>query len=152
MPGGPKTLLAIFGAILFGLMTMSMLLMALVWSDQALVGFLMALIFGGLTFFSATIGVKGLRSAKQSTSALTQERSRVLRLAASKQGRLTAEETALGAHISVQQAQAILDELVVQGTADTWISDNGRMVYVFGGLLGDDDKSSAEDPMKFLDP
>jgi hypothetical protein len=148
-----KSILPIFGVLLFSLMTLAMLFLGLFWSGQALVAILFAILFGGLTVFSLLATVKQLKGpTTHDTAAMGQERARVLRLAASKQGRLTAEETALGAHISVQEAQALLDDLVISGTADTWITDNGRMVYVFGGLLDAEDKQSAEDPLKLLDP
>ncbi len=153
MPSGIKTLLSLFGAVLFSLMTLAMLIMGLVWGDQMVASILLALLFGGTAAFLTTIAVRSIRSpGRADTSAMSQERARVLRLAASKQGRLTAEETALGAHISVQQAQALLDEMVIAGTADTWISDSGRMVYVFGSFVDGGDKLTAEDPLKLLDP
>ena len=146
-----KTLLGGLSALVFILMTIAMLLIALIFSGQMWLPVLLALFFGGIAAFSGVIAVNSARQAGPSLSGLAQERSRILKLAAHQQGKLTAEEAAMECRIPIDQAQALLDDLVINGRADTWVSDGGSMVYVFRGLL-EDDKATAEDPMKMLDP
>lgn len=152
MPDNIRTFAALFGTIVFGLMTLAMLLVALLMSTLA--GSFLALVFGALTVFSALVLLRSFREQStglEGSGVGRQERSRILKLAAHNDGRLTAEEAAVECNLSVEQAQFLLDNLVENGSADTWVSDSGSMVYVFRGLL-EDDKATAEDPMKLLEP
>lgn len=152
MKSGLRTLLPLFGTVVFSIMTFLMLLTALIFAEQMWISILLAILFGGGALFLGLQTLGALRSRRDSgVSGLGQERSRLLKLASHQKGRVTAEEAAMECRIPVQQAQALLDQLVNQGTADTWVSDNGSMVYVFRGLL-EDEKDSAEDPMKLLEP
>ncbi len=135
--------------MVFGIMTVVMLALALIMSPIFMV--LMAILCGALTVFSALHLMQSLQERRPpSTSGLTQERSRIVRIAAHQEGRITAEEASMKANIPVAQAEALLDELVADGRAENWVSDSGNMVYVFRGLL-EDDKANAEDPMAFLE-
>lgn len=152
MPRGLLTLITIFGAFVSLVMTAATLIVGLAM-DGGLAALLIGLIFGALAVGCTVASVRQLRATRGTDiKSLTQERSRLLRLAQSRQGKLTAQEAALGCHISLAQAEALLDDLVIQGTADTWISDEGSLVYVFRGLLDSEAKQSAQDPMAFLDP
>lgn len=142
---------ALFGTIVFGIMTLAMLIVALVMSPW--MGTVFALVFGALTLFSLLVLFRGFQSRStglEGSGLGQQEEKRVLNLAAHSDGRLTAEETAVECNLSVEQAKFLLDNLVDKGSADTWIADSGSMVYVFRGFL-EDDKDSAEDPMKLLE-
>lgn len=152
MSRGLSKILTLVGTVLFGVMTLAMLVMALVISGQMLVAILLAILFGVLTVFCGYMALQ-LAGGDDTldVSGLSQERSRLLRFASSRKGRLTAEEAAMGCNLPVRQAQALLDDLVTQGSADTWVSDGGSLVYVFRGLLEAEEKASAEDPMKFLE-
>lgn len=144
-------MLSVLGALVFGLMTFAMLVVALITS-YTIGGFLLALFFGAAGVFCGYVAFQQFRHRQDHMvmSGVGQEQSRILKLAEAEQGKLTAEQAAMECRISVQQAEALLDELVNQGHAETWVSDGGSMVYVFRGLL--EDKSSAEDPMKMLEP
>lgn len=150
MNTGLRTLLAVMATVLFAIMTLAMLVVAMVFSQYTVGAVVLALFFGALTTFSGYQSLLSFRSRNRNQG-LGQEHSRLLKLAAHQSGRLTAEEAAIECRVSVQQAESLLDELVNQGTADTWVSDSGAMVYVFPGLL-EDEKASAEDPMKLLEP
>ena len=110
------------------------------------------MVFGGLAGFLGLLTFKSFQAQSRGAipRGMAQEQQRVLRLAAHKNGRLTVEEVAMECRVPVDQAKALLDALVLQGTANNWVTDSGGMVYVFQGLL-EDDKDTAEDPMKFLD-
>lgn len=151
MPSGLRTLLLTLGTVLFAIMTMAMLILGLFYSPIASV--LLALVFGTLTVFFGYLSIQDFRQRQSGSvpSGLGQQHSRLLKLAAHQNGRLTAEEAAIECRISIEQAEALLEDLVNKGRADTWVSDSGALVYVFQGLL-EDEKASAEDPMKFLDP
>ena len=153
MPDGCRNVVAPLSAVVFSIMTFSMLVVGLIFGDQLWIAILLALFFGGIAALSGLITFRDFQARRSggSMSGLGQEESRILRLAASQKGRLTAEEAAMECHIGVAQAERLLEELVLQGRADTWVSDSGSLVYVFPGLL-EDEKSSAEDPMKMLGP
>ena len=140
------------GTVLFSIMTVAMLAMALI-IDQTFAALLFAFFFGGIAAFSGLVAYRDFqeRSSGVLLSGVGQEQSRIIKAAAHHNGRLTAEEAAMEGKVSVDRAQKLLDDLVNKGRADTWVSDSGSMVYVFQGLL-DEDKASAEDPMKVLDP
>lgn len=149
MNSGVKQILAILGIVLFSILSLAMFLVALL-AEATFFPFLLGLFFLSLTAGSGFVAFQGLKG-RVDLSSMGEERSRILRFAASRQGRLTAEEAALGCHISVAQAKAILEDMVIQGEADTWITDAGNMIFVFRGLLEAEERASAEDPMKFLD-
>ncbi|MBA2661313.1 MAG: hypothetical protein H0U74_03410 [Bradymonadaceae bacterium] len=112
----------------------------------------------GLIVFMAIIGTgagvvawKNVKHLFTKSAAITpQEEHRVLALAAHNGGRLTVEEVAVHCHMPVDQSRRLLDGLVLNQVADTWISENGNLVYVFRGLLGSD-KQSARDPFGMLE-
>lgn len=146
-----RYLLPILGTTIFAIMTLAMLIIALV-TDYVVGAFLLALLCGGATLFFAVSAFRHFRQRQDEVmiSGLGQQKSRLLKIAAEENGRLTPEEAAMKSKISVQQAEALLDKLVDEGRAETWVTDGGSMVYVFRNLL-EDDKSSAEDPLKQLE-
>ncbi|RAL24889.1 hypothetical protein DL240_01385 [Lujinxingia litoralis] len=145
---------ALLGAPLFALLTLSMIALGLLDSDQAVAATIAALIFAALTLVLSIVAVRGIRQSRENATVdeLSQEENRILRYAQHKEGRLTVEEAALGCHLSVDQAQELLDRLVMRGSADTWPSEAGSLVYVFRGLGDEQDKLSAEDPFLHLEP
>lgn len=153
MANSARHLLPIAGAVIGALMTFAMLLVALL-TDHTIGGLLFAILFGVGSLYAAFMAFQQFRH-QQDRAALAgvgeQERRRVLKLAAREEGYLTAEETAMDCNISIQQAEALLDDLVEQGSAQLQVSESGSMVYVFPNLL-EDDKTTAEDPMKMLEP
>ncbi|TXD38880.1 hypothetical protein FRC98_00300 [Lujinxingia vulgaris] len=153
MPRGCTTIGALLGTPLFGLVTLAMIALGLLVPDQRLAGTVGALIFGALTLVCAVLAVRNMRVSRENAAIdeLSQEENRILRFAQHNQGRLTVEEAALGCHLSVEQARQLLDRLVVRGSADTWVSDAGALVYVFHGLSNDQDKLTAEDPFLQLE-
>lgn len=148
-----RPLFFLSATILFAVMTFAMLVVGLVFSGYALAGLIFAILFGIVASYLGLLTLRSYRQASKGSvgTGLGQEHSRLLKLAAHQNGRLTAEEAAIECRVSVQQAEQMLDQLVNQGRADTWVSDSGAMVYVFQGLL-EDEKSTAEDPMKMLEP
>ena len=153
MAPSPRTLAYTFGAVLFALMTFTVLVMGLIFSQYTIAALIVGITFGALTVFLARGAYSTFRDENRHRvpTGLGQEHSRLLKLAAHQQGRLTAEEAAIECRVSVQQAEQLLNDLVLQGRADTWVSDSGAMVYVFQGLL-EGEKDTAEDPMKMLGP
>ncbi len=152
MSPGLRTLLAMMSTGLFAIMTLAMLVVGLV-TDYTIGSVILALFFGAIAVFSAYHTFLSFRASRQGDVPLGhgQDHARLLKLAARQSGRLTAEEAAIECRISRSQAEQLLDDLVNQGSADTWVSDSGAIVYVFRGLL-EDEKESAEDPLKMLGP
>jgi hypothetical protein len=69
----------------------------------------------------------------------------VLRFAESEDGRVTIPEVATRCDMTVAEAKATLDRLVLQEAATIQVTQRGVLVYVFHGFLSDDDKASATD-------
>ncbi|MCC7495685.1 MAG: hypothetical protein IT204_25265 [Fimbriimonadaceae bacterium] len=69
----------------------------------------------------------------------------VLRLAEEEHGRLTVPETAARCDITIAEAKAALDRLVLMKVATIQVTQSGVLVYVFPGLLSDDDKAGSTD-------
>lgn len=76
----------------------------------------------------------------QATSDLDQ---RILVLAASKSGRLTVEEAAVGCQLSIPASKAALDHMAAENSAQMEVTHQGTLVYVFPGFLTDEEKRSA---------
>jgi len=154
MPRGCSTIGALLGTPIFGLVTLAMVALGLLVRDQLLPATLGALFFGALTLVCGFLAVRNMRLNRENATIdeLSQEENRILRFAQHKEGRITVEEAALGCHLSVEQARHLLDRLVMRGSADTWVSDGGSLVYVFQGLSNEQDKLIAEDPFLQLEP
>ena len=70
---------------------------------------------------------------------------RVLRLAERERGRVTIPETATNCDMSLADAKATLDRLVLVEIAEIQVTQSGVLVYVFPGFLSDEDKAKATD-------
>jgi hypothetical protein len=133
------------------LMFLVFFVQVLMGADNLVLLALMALLFGLITAASGLYSVRFIKDFFGNRElGAEQEEHRILSLASHKGGRLTVEEVSIHCHIPIEQSKRILDNMVRKNTADTWISDNGAMVYVFRGLLDTDDKHSAEDPFASL--
>ena len=69
----------------------------------------------------------------------------VLRFAESEHGRVTIPEVASRCDMTVADAKATLDRLVMQEAATIQVTQSGVLVYVFPGFMSDDDKANAKD-------
>lgn len=93
----------------------------------------------------ATVG-SGAAGRRRPSPRTDADRERlVLRLAEAEHGRLTIPETAAGCDMTVAEAKATLDKLVLQQVATIRVTPDGVLVYVFPGLLSDDEKAQASD-------
>lgn len=70
---------------------------------------------------------------------------RILQMAAVEQGRLTVPEVAAACQLSLDQAKAELDRLVVQEAASMEVTEDGVLVYHLHGFLSDEEKAAATD-------
>ena len=69
--------------------------------------------------------------------------SEILRLAAQRQGRLTAVELVTEFAITPEKANELLESLMVRQLADVEVTDSGVVVYVFHDVMNLADKSRA---------
>ena len=69
----------------------------------------------------------------------------VLRFAESEHGRVTVAEVATGCNMSLADAKATLDRLVILDVSEIRVTQNGVLVYVFPGFLSDEEKAQATD-------
>jgi hypothetical protein len=70
---------------------------------------------------------------------------RVLRLAEQEHGRVTVPEVAARCTMTIAEAKAELDRLVLNEIAEIQVTATGVLVYVFPGFLSDKDKARASD-------
>jgi hypothetical protein len=85
------------------------------------------------------------RAARPAATPEADRERRVLRLAEKERGRVTVPEVAARCDMTVEEAKAILDRLVVHDVAEIHVTDGGVLVYVFPGFLSDRDKAQARD-------
>jgi hypothetical protein len=69
----------------------------------------------------------------------------VLRFAESEHGRVTIPEVATRCDMTVADAKATLDRLVLHGAATIQVTQSGVLVYVFPGFMTDEEKARAQD-------
>lgn len=69
----------------------------------------------------------------------------VLRFAETEKGRVTVPEVAAHCDMTIAEAKATLDRLVLQQAATIHVTQAGVLVYVFPGFLSDEDKARATD-------
>jgi hypothetical protein len=69
----------------------------------------------------------------------------ILDLAQREHGRITVAEVASHCNLTVAEAKAALDRLVLQKVAEMRVAENGVLVYVFDGFLSDAEKARATD-------
>ncbi|MCC6178118.1 MAG: hypothetical protein IT305_22680 [Chloroflexi bacterium] len=67
----------------------------------------------------------------------------ILGLAQQEHGRVTVAEVASHCNLTVADAKAALDQMVLQKVAEMHVTENGVLVYVFDGFLSDDEKARA---------
>ncbi len=144
--------LAVAATIVLSIMTVAMLLVALVWSSQAIGAFILALLFGVGTIFSAVFSYRFFqhRGSQNLVETVGRVEPKILKLAASEGGRLSAEKTAMQLNISVAQAESALEQLTNQGTAEMQVSGSGAMIYEFPNLL-EAEQDDDTDPMEALE-
>lgn len=91
-------------------------------------------------------GARQRRPAEEPAARTEADRERrVLRLAEKERGRLTVPETAARCGLTVEEARATLDRLVLHEVAELQVTDAGVLVYVFRGFLTDRQKARATD-------
>lgn len=69
----------------------------------------------------------------------------VLRFAEQAHGRVTVAEVAAGCDMTMPEARAALDRLVLQDAAIIQVSPGGVVVYAITGFLSDEEKANAKD-------
>jgi hypothetical protein len=70
---------------------------------------------------------------------------RVLRVAQKEHGRVTIPEVATHCDMTIAEAKATLDRLVLSEVAEIRVTERGVLVYVFPGFLSEKEKESATD-------
>ena len=58
---------------------------------------------------------------------------------------MTVPEVAARCNMTIAEARATLDRMVLQEAATMQVTQDGILVYVFSGFLSDDEKSQATD-------
>lgn len=98
---------------------------------------------GGIALLSAPL--RGRARLTERREALRQQtyESEILRLAAHRQGRLTAVELVTEFAITPEKANELLESLMVRQLADVEVTDSGVVVYVFHDVKNLADKPHA---------
>jgi hypothetical protein len=93
---------------------------------------------------TAGVGQAGAAPAEAPRTDASRERD-VLRFAEAEHGRVTIPEVAARCDMTVLEAKATLDRLVMQQAATIQVTERGVLVYVFPGFMSDEDKARAND-------
>ena len=72
----------------------------------------------------------------------------MLELAAAMNRRVTPAEIAMETSLTANESQEILDGLRHQGICETQVTENGSVVYAFTGLISEEEKESAKNPLE----
>lgn len=87
----------------------------------------------------------GSFDAAPTPSSDAEREQQVLRFAESEHGRVTVPEVAAHCGMTIGEAKATLDRLVLQSVAELQVTPSGVLVYTFPGFLSDEDKRRAVD-------
>ena len=112
----------------------------------AAIAFIVAVLLpaaAGLTLIARERGKLGSRSARRDQLRRQTVESELLRLAASRGGRLTVVEVVTELALSADDAKAALDSLTMQEIADMAVTDSGTIVYTFRDIERALEKGSA---------
>ena len=105
----------------------------------------MLVLFGALTALGAWVAKRMFGHDK--AVALRAREQIVLETARSRGGRLTVAELAATTPLTVEQAHSALEQLCRQRIAEIHYTDDLTPVYAFRGLLSEQGKASARDPL-----
>ncbi len=104
-----------------------------------------------IVFFSMT-GILGFYLAiahffRNRRKEKEQKERQILKVIASKGGRVTPVEIAAETNLIIDEAKAALDQLCKSGAGQLQVTENGNMVYVFEGVLSSQEKNTAKSPL-----
>jgi len=71
----------------------------------------------------------------------------VLKIANEKNGHLTIAEVAMDTSLSLEESKTVLEKMSADGVAELQITDGGSLVYVFTGLISEEEKATAKEPL-----
>lgn len=99
--------------------------------------------------FGLLVGGVLLMSSKSAVeTSLTTEREKILlKIIRDHGGKVTPAEIAAKSHLSIAESQEGLDALCAAGAGDMEILKGGKLLYVFHGILTDEEKSTSQDVM-----
>lgn len=138
---GGGALLLLSGFMLLGFLSANALP-----AVPAAIAFVVAVLLpaaGGLTLIVRERGKLGSRVARRDQLRRQTVESELLRLAASRGGRLTIVEVVSELALSADDAKAALDSLTMQEIADMAVTDSGTIVYTFRDIERALEKGSA---------
>jgi hypothetical protein len=99
---------------------------------------------GGIALLSGRFSKRRQLAARREKLRAQTFESEILRLAAQRQGRLTAVEVMTEFAVPLEEANALLESLVVRELADIEVTDSGVVVYAFHDVRHLGDKSKAK--------
>lgn len=105
-----------------------------------------------LFFIAAAVGgfilaKTHLRAAPAKKLTEQEKEDLVLKLASSRNGRITRAELARDSALSLAESQKILEHMCEIGVAQLHVTDEGNLVYAFPGLISADEKATAKDAL-----
>ena len=107
----------------------------------------MTVFFAGITAAGAWLGVRNLRRARPSEMSEFDREQVILRLATKSDGRVTVAEVAARCRMTVADAKTALEKMCTHGVAEVLFTDEGSIVYEFKGLLTEEERRTATDPL-----
>ncbi len=143
-----KTAIGIFLAIICSLIVFPAANDLYMGNAEDKTGVLIALLIICLAgaFFSVRMVIKA-RLGKKKAVQEKKER-RILRVIGEKGGRITPFEIASETSLTIEEAKDTLDNMCDNGFGQLQISDTGKMIYVFHGIISEKEKQSAKSPLE----
>lgn len=112
-----------------------------------------SVLWGLLFFFSLTLaaGLYLLLSYRKRKVRYLIERNerQLLQAIADANGRVTIAEIAYKTHMTLKESELALKALCKDGRGELQLTETGKMVYVFFGLLSEDEKNTAKSVMDY---
>jgi hypothetical protein len=106
-----------------------------------------AVFFGGAAWAGGYLARRMFRSPARAALSVETSEKRVLALVAKHGGRTTVVEAAARCGLTLTESREVLDRLASQGVAEILVAGDGTMVYSVAGLLTDEAKATATDPL-----
>ena len=111
------------------------------WLAMVLLLGIMPMGLGGYLIKKSTQIRKNLSAQKENMTEQMMER-KILQIAAELGGKVTPSEIALKTHISLEKANACLQNMQEGGYAELEVSQQGAIIYHFRGFLSSDDRQN----------
>ncbi len=109
-----------------------------------LLNFILALIMGNSSQNHSGL-IEGINKFKKPNEQETQ--AKILSLAKESNGRLTIADVTMHTALNLTESKKTLEKMCSDGVAEVQITNGGSLLYAFTGLISNEEKETAKDPL-----